>query len=634
MAKRIQRVSLDDSGDVDNSDVIGEQYRQGGQGFCDWVEKNVSIPIYPEGEDIAVWTMIRDLPEDLNPETNRAYNYIWEKQKEVCMEALEMKDGRFKYRLIVLCWPRGEGKSLLVVLIQLWKFFNWPRQQIVLGANSKDQTKFVHYDMMRDIILNSPNLIATVGRNNVQDKEIRLKDADGTIRSIIKPVSTASGIVSNITGYTFSEMFDMRNPKFFTQLDGSIRNIPNALGLIDSTVSEKTHILWDLYENFVNGKTKTLYFSYRCSEQGLQEDYWNPFMSTTQLEDYRAKFLEADFARYFMNVWSAGSSQVFSKNMIDEIGCLGVDGRTLNHFDVEMVQEKIDVYSARNKKMIEKKLEEGAMEQIALMDVQRGRFTPVSSIYKLEDAYNNIQLASPQALSQLGDMLNTDWAILAGVDLADPLATRKKANSVMVMLAKGLPNSKVDPSLMVLDEPEMVKAKFVYFITGFHVLESNTPINDIRKQLDIAMILYDGIEMVCGERYGLWDLATWTEENDVPFSPIYPNYERQRAAFNHLYSTMYMGLLKSPPVSAMGIKGAQDLLREELSIFDHNTNQRWFGSPEKQEKYGVQDDSVYALGWGMYGGRELGPDVFRSMETESTSLFGNIFQNKEMMGKY
>ncbi|MCK5862501.1 MAG: hypothetical protein KAH38_08450 [Candidatus Hydrogenedentes bacterium] len=550
------------------------------------------------------------------------------------MEALEMIDGRFKYRLIVLCWMRGEGKSLLVVLIQLWKFFNWPRQQIVLGANSKDQTKFVHYDMIRDIILNSPNLLATIGRNNVQDKEIRLKDADGTIRSVIKPISTASGIVSNITGYTFSEMFDMRNPKFFTQLDGSMRNIPNALGLIDSTVSEKSHILYKLYQNFVQKKTKTLYFSYRFSDTGVQEHYWNPFMTTTQLEDYRAKFLEADFARYFLNVWSAGSAQVFTQSMIDEMGQFGVDGRVLNHFDMVSVNENIEKYKAMSEVMTQKRLPDGAVEQLSLVDAQKERVTPMSKMYALEDNYSNIKMVSPNVLIDLGDRLNTDWAILAGIDLADPLAKTRSANSVMVLLAKGLPNSRVDPSLMILNEKEMVAAKFIYFIIGFYILESKTPISDIRKKLDEALIMYDGLDMICGERYGLWDLATWAEDVDVPFSPIYPNYERQRAAFNHLYSTMHMGLLKSPPIPVMGVKGETDLLREELGVFDHNTHRRWFGSPEKKEKGGIQDDSIYALGWGMYGGKNLGPEDFRSLSLQSGNMFGSLFQNKEVLGNY
>ena len=615
--------------------VIGAKYRNGGQGFCDWVEDHVCIPIYPDGEDIAVWIPMKDLPTDPDPITGRAYSYIWEKQKEVCMDALAMKDGKFLYRLIIFCWPRGEGKSLLAILIQLWKFFNWTRQTIVLGANSKDQTKFVHYDLFKDVILNSPNLKKAIGgEKNVQEKEIRLKAVDGSIQSVIKPISTSSGIVSNITGYTFSEMFDMRNPKFFTQLDGSIRNIPNALGVIDSTVSAKDHVLYTLYDNFVKKKTTTLFFSYRFSEKGLQEDYWNPFMHTTQLEDYRAKFLEAEFARYFLNTWSAGTTKVFSDNMIAEVGQLGSGGHILNHHDLVTINERVEKLNSRLTVVTQKGFTDGVDETLDHIDTALSKVRSVSDFYTLEDNYQNIQLVSPSVLNDLGDLLNTDWAILTGIDLADPLAIRKKANSIMTIIAKGLPNSKTDPQLMVLNEKEMVSAKFVYFIVGFYVLETHTPINDIRSKLDQVLLMYDGIDMVCGERYGLWDLATWCEDNDIPFDPIYPNYERQRAAFNHLYSTMYLGLLKAPTIPHMGIKGEADLLREELGIFDHSANGRWFGSPEKNEKYGIQDDSVYSVGWGMYGGKELGPDQFRSLSYEPGNLFGNMFQNKDVVGNY
>jgi len=58
----------------------------------------------------------------------------------------------------------------------------------VLGANSKEQTKFVHYDIMRDIILNSPPLLNVIGLRNVQEKDIRLKDSKGRIVSTNKSV--------------------------------------------------------------------------------------------------------------------------------------------------------------------------------------------------------------------------------------------------------------------------------------------------------------------------------------------------------------------------------------------------------------------------------------------------------------
>jgi len=198
----------------EEKDALAE-YRNGGEGMVKWCNDKVFVPIYEEGSDIAEFRPLGDLPDTVNPKTGKSYRYIWEEQQKILLEALEMVDNRFIYRLIVFCWMRGEGKSLLAVLVQLWKFFNWPRQQIMLGANSRDQIKFVHYDIMRDIIINSPRLLEEVGFRNIQEKEIRIKDEDGAIRSLIRSISSFSGIVSNITGYTFSEIFDMKNPRFF-----------------------------------------------------------------------------------------------------------------------------------------------------------------------------------------------------------------------------------------------------------------------------------------------------------------------------------------------------------------------------------------------------------------------------------
>jgi len=106
------------------------EYRKGGEGFCRWCEEMVHVPIYPEGSVIAEWVPLGRLPNTVNPDTGRSYKSMWEAQKHEAREALKMVRGKFVYRLIVLCWPRGEGKSFLACLIQLWKFFCWPKQQI------------------------------------------------------------------------------------------------------------------------------------------------------------------------------------------------------------------------------------------------------------------------------------------------------------------------------------------------------------------------------------------------------------------------------------------------------------------------------------------------------------------------
>jgi len=603
-------------------------YRKGGNGFIRWCESMVWVPIYPEGTDVARWVSMKDLPEEKNPETGRSYKDLWEAKKPIYREALKMEDGRFIYRLIVFCWPRGEGKSLDVCLIQLWKFFNWPRQLIVLGANSKDQVKFVHFDIMTDIILHSPKLLSKVGgKRNIQEKEIRIKDKKGNIRSKIRTISSFTGIVSNITGYTFSEIFDMKRPKFFVQLDGSTRNMPNALGAIDSTVSDKTHILRQIYNNVKEKKTQKVFFSYRYSREGNEKDYLHPNMSKSQLDHYRALFPFGEFERYFLNLWEAGQVQVFTDEMLEETYLMGINGQVLNHFEVAQEVYKKKHLEVVREDMAKKGFGDGVVETEEKIDEIDKRFSKVLDYYRLEEGFDGSPMTSMGCLNGLGDLLDTDWALLGGLDMADPLAVRGKARSILNFMVKGLPGSRSNISV---NTAEISSLKFVYFVIGTYNIEGH--LLDVVK--DICQNYHDefnGIDILCFERYAAWDMVKWCEERDIEFEPIFPNYERQREAFREFYSAVLGGRLKAPPIPVLGSK-SDDIFREEAAIFYHNQDKRWFGSPEKQEKFGIQDDDIYSKGWCMYGGRLLGPDSFKLRKTAHS--FGVMYENKQVLGKY
>jgi len=609
-------------------------YRNGWDGFKKWCEDKVCIPIYPEGSDVAMWCAMRNLPSEPNPKTGRSYQVIWREQLKIAKEALRMENGRFVYRLIVLCWMRGEGKSLLACLIQLWKFFNWDRQQIMLGANSKDQIKFVHYDIMRDIVLNSPELLNDIGgKRNIKEKEMRIRDSSGRIVNLLRAISSFSGIVSNITGYTFSEIFDMKNPKFFVQLDGSIRNIPNALGVIDSTVSAKTHVLYQLFENARKKKTKGVFFSYRFSPgpDGNPDDYWNPMMDKDQLVDYKAKFPFGEYERYFLNLWSAGTEQVFTDEMIEEIGILSVDGEALNHFKiVELLEEKakylqiIDKVKNKGSKIFE----ENILEYDEKIDHLNSRFSFVDDMYSLKSNYGVLDVCGLEELLEMGDIFDTDWAVLGGMDFGDPYAIRGLANTICTVVAKGLPGSRLNPALYT--GQDVAAPKYLYFLLQIKKVDSHS-LDVVKDILEEAMSEYDGIDSICSERYGAWDMEKWCEERYIKFEPIFPNYDRQKAAFKEILLAVREGRFKSPVVPISGSK-QDDILREEMSVFMHSSEERWFGSPEKMEKYGIQDDCMFSIGWTIYGGREIGVDDFKPRKAFHS--FGEMYQNKSLLGLY
>ncbi len=595
---------------------VPDDNKDGPEGFIKWCEENVSIPIYPEGSDISVWVPIKDLPRKPKPETGRSYWDFWEAQKNVVRQCLRMVHGRFIYRLIILCWQRGEGKSLLACLIQLWKFFNWTRQQIVLGANSKEQITFVHYDIMRDIIVNSPPLLRIIGKRNILEKQIRLKDSQGNTTSVIKAISSFSGIVSNITGYTFSEIFDMKNPKFFTQLDGSIRNIPNALGVIDSTVSAKTHILYSLFSSFVKKKIKDLYFSYRYSKNADYRDYWNPEMTQIQLDSYKGKFLIADFERYFKNTWGSVSDRIFTEEMIEGMFYVGCNGRIGNFDEVGVLLAQKKKYKDQIEMLTS--LNPGISNQDDMWMTNRQgiakideKLISVEDYYKLTDGFSP-SMAIMNDLEKLGDLFDTDWAILAGIDRADPMKESKLgARTIFTCVAKGLPGSRTH--FRPFDE-QGTAPNYIYALLHMTSIESHST-EDIKDAISICNEEYDGIDTLCGERWGAWDINTVCEELGVAFEIIFPVYAKQKAAFVELFLAVSKGRLKAPIVYVLGSK-QNDVLREEMEIFYHDPDKHWFGSPEKNEKYGIQDDAIFSLAWCIYGGRDLGIETFRSRKTK------------------
>jgi hypothetical protein len=598
-------------------------YRDGPEGFIKWCEDKVCIPIYPEGSDIAQWVSIKDLSPDIHPKSGKSYDHIWQMQKVEIRKCLRMVNGRFIYRLIILSWMRGEGKSLLACLIQLWKFFNWPKQQIVLGANSKDQIRFVHYDIMRDIIKNSPTLLAICGDRNVQEKEIRLRDASGNVSSVLRPISSFSGIVSNITGYTFSEIFDMKNPKFFTQLDGSIRNIPNALGVIDSTVSPKTHVLYKMYQSFVARRTKTLFFSYRCSKEASIADYWNPNMDQQQLDDYKEKFPLGDFEKYFMNVWGSNAQQVFTAEMLEGMNYIGINNKVTPYSDIrEHIAKKLKL-----KQSVEDLVQRGIPcdfeTELKEVNLLQSQLVPVENIYRLRDKHGISCSATLADLDKLGEIYDTNWAVLAGIDRADPLKKdRTSARTIVTITAKGLPGSK--SNILAADGGN---PQYMYILLNIvHV--SDSLLEGIKEAILEAHETFDGVDAICGERWGIWDMAPWCDEHGIVFEPIHPSYDKQKAAFAELHGAISTGRFKTPPIAVWGSKN-EDILKEEAEIFYHDDEKRWFGSPEKMEKNGVQDDVMFAEGWGIYGGRLFKADTFK--ERNHKIFFGTMVRNKALL---
>lgn len=624
---------------TDGSSLIDDKliaYRNGGDGMIQWCEENIRVPVYPEGADSPKWTYMGNLPRKKHSVTLRSYYDMWQTQKEELRKALEMdKEKRFVHRLIIFIEPRGEGKSLKAVLIQLWKFFCFPRQKIMLAANSKDQITFSHYDIMRDLIKNSPILHAIVGKRNIKEKEICIKDSKKSLISIIRCISSFSGIYSNITGFTFSEMFDLRNETFFSQIYGSTRNMPNALGVVDSTVSRKDHILHRLYKSYINKKDPKLFVSYTHSKEGHHSDYLNPNMTPEQIASYRATFPRQDFNRYILNLWTAGSSKYFEPEQVEATRIIGLDRQLGRHKEIiELLKKKNKMLEIETRLITNfgntATLPYSSSDALGAIDE---RLWSIDSIMPLRTKHGEPIFANMTDFGELSRLYDSNWIILAGIDRADPQSQRSSARTMEVVVAKGVIGSKS----MVYTASTAVQFFYVVVYVadiGDHSLDS------IKEQTLIAQLEMKGLDKLTSERYGMWDLVNWCTEHDIPYEMLYPNPERQQTAFGELYHLYNTGRIKIPTLAVAGAR-SDDVLEEEATMFEYNiaykdsfaTKKRaLFGSPEKFKRHGVQDDALYALAWAIYGGRELGFDDLR--EIKSDVWFGDIYQPDNLEGSW
>jgi hypothetical protein len=260
-------------------------------------------------------------------------------------------------------------------------------------------------------------------------------------------------------------------------------------------------------------------------------------------------------------------------------------------------------------------------------DIYR-RLVPVSGTYRLSDKYGQTKIATMKDLITLSDMFDTDWVLGAGTDYGDPYAVRGLARTIAMVVAKGLPGSRSRP-FEVLLTPETAP-KYLYVMLLVFNVEDHS--GDVVKQLfEEAHEEFGGLDVMCSERYGAWDMEKWCEERDIEFLPIFPTYDRQRDAFKQVLEATKEGRFKCPELAIPGSK-KEDIRDEEMEAFDHDSEKRWFGSIEKFEKYGIQDDFMFALGWAFYGAKLKGIDDFRIRK--AISNFGMFVHNKDLVGNY
>ena len=502
---------------------------------------------------------------------------LWKYQLDFIKEAFKLKhDGDYQHSMIVACWERGEGKTFLIMLLFLFRFFNRYGEIINLSGLSKDQSSFAHYDLAKTTILNTPSLNDTPGLE-VKEKEIALKKGPNDNVCVLKAIPTSTGLLPGTTCAVFTELHKLKDRQFFIDLWTSIRATPNAMVLIDTTVAAKGHTVYSLWDSWCKKDDPLLFFSHK------QDDIRNPETTAEQLASFRKHMLPFEYNRYFRNRWEDAVGGLFTPSSIKKTKYIGikVDGidiyGTSDELDVA-IDELIDTEGQQNlyaKTGITDKSVNNKIEHV------RDRLIKVDDLYSMP--------ATREDKERIETIMGGPMTIGLGLD-------RSK-------LVGSIPDRTV---LVCIGKVQIDYNTAYYFILDIFIPTKPTSMF-LQNKLIEWETQYGYIDKVASEEYQSQDFHLWCEEHGYESEFCSPTFKKQEEIFTRLFELVKEGYFKRPEIPYyvddegnlhQGYSNKSDILDDELKAFIHDGDRRFFGAPEKRKKGAIKDDTIYSIGWG------------------------------------
>jgi len=588
--------------EAENAKSKMAEYQSGPEGCIRWINDNIYQKVIPYGGHVHQWVPMGELPTKKD-KYGRSYKTMWEAQQKVIMEALAVDStGTYKHNLIALVWPRGLGKSFLAVCIGLYRFICFSYQKVYFSANSYDESDELHFSEAKTLLLNSPVLCEIIGENNILSNKIRFVAGDKNVMNEIKIISQKRGIVSNAAVVTQTEVFKQESDTFFAQWYGSLRMTHNALGIIDSTVSDKSHWLYRLYRNAKKDPGGPVYFNYYGWEDAKAKYFWHPGMTDRDLAGFKTAMSRRDFDRYYNNLWGKQGVGLFDNIDIGAIGYFGANGVPICH---EVVKDTLKRANKKSQRIVVQQLQQQPTRRQEVAAELIGSLMPVEDFYSLGqhsfDKETTIRRPSimpgMKEARKITDALQTNlFSLLVGIDRAEPNKFSTTGAKTVVSWMIKVPAGEMFTGFA--EDP------YMYVLFGLAVVENSMshPIITLLSEIHNCM----GIDFLCGDRYNFSEISPWCDQNGIKWRSVNPTLEIQRQGFGLFIRAVNNGLFKAPPMPVAGVTQA-DILREELSVFDElgkhkQTGVSKYGSPQKHKANGIQDDAMDSIGIGMFGG--------------------------------
>jgi hypothetical protein len=233
-------------------------------------------------------------------------------QADAIHDALALKeDGTYQYITIALSFPRRHSKTTLAALLSLWRLCNFANENIVCIANTERQSVSVGFGLCKKIVLNTPFLLALIGKDNVLTYRIDLPKLQSSMRTMSCNISGLYG--EKVTVGWCSEIHAAANDEAMQVLASSLGDSLNSWLLVDSTVDAVGGPLHRLEQLHETGEDPTVFvhrIEYRSLDEALEKS--PPWISRDWLRSRQKQLLPAVFATQHLNQRSAASNNLFA----------------------------------------------------------------------------------------------------------------------------------------------------------------------------------------------------------------------------------------------------------------------------------------------------------------------------------
>ena len=251
------------------------------------------------------------------------------------------------YKTVCLTWPKRSGKTWLCAISLIWKSLT-PGSRSVCLANSREQAQALTYDVVQEILENTP---ALTGKAKVLRDQITFPWGS-EIRVVPCNSRTVAGI--SVTGLLVSDEIWAAFSEIPLHILASQCEGPAAQTMLVSQASGRDKYLYELWRKSEETDDPSLYFDYlEPSELGVTPEEIaaanpNPFLTARYIASRQKALPTPLFNLYWLNEWGEVGSLLDGEQVE---ACFGDE---LQEFDSPIVwQKQLETWRLREHKYVE-----------------------------------------------------------------------------------------------------------------------------------------------------------------------------------------------------------------------------------------------------------------------------------------